>query len=105
MTYVQATQGGGGWPMSCFLTPDLKPFLGGTYFPPQDMYGRPGFKTVLRRIADVWQKKKEEIKSSSSDTMQQLVEMSAPEGGTLPLNERHLACLVYSRPVYTILGP
>ena len=39
---VQATSGGGGWPMSVFLTPDLQPFLGGTYFPPQDAYGRPG---------------------------------------------------------------
>ena len=43
MTYVQATTGGGGWPMSVWLTPDLKPFVGGTYFPPDDRYGRPGF--------------------------------------------------------------
>ena len=85
MTYVQATQGGGGWPMSCFLTPDLYPFLGGTYFPPQDMYGRPGFKTVLTRIADVWQKKKDDIKAQSSDTMQQLAEMTTPEGELLLL--------------------
>ena len=42
MTYVQATQGGGGWPMNVFLTPDLQPFIGGTYWPPQDAYGRPG---------------------------------------------------------------
>ena len=53
MTYVQATQGGGGWPMSVFLTPGLEPFFGGTYFPPSDAFGRPGFKTVLRRIAEV----------------------------------------------------
>jgi len=50
---VQATQGGGGWPMSVWLTPDLKPIVGGTYFPPEDRYfGRPGFKTVLRNIAE-----------------------------------------------------
>ena len=48
MTYVQATSGGGGWPMSVFLTPQLHPVLGGTYFPPEDMPGRPGFKTLLR---------------------------------------------------------
>lgn len=48
MTYVQATTGSGGWPMSVFLTPDLKPFFGGTYFPPEDRLGRPGFPTVLR---------------------------------------------------------
>ena len=47
----QATQGGGGWPMSVFLTPELKPFIGGTYFPPQDSFGRPGFATILQSIA------------------------------------------------------
>ena len=48
MTFVQATTGGGGWPMSVWLTPELKPFVGGTYFPPEDRYGQPGFKKVLR---------------------------------------------------------
>ena len=48
MTYVQALYGGGGWPLSVFLSPDLKPLMGGTYFPPEDKYGRPGFKTILR---------------------------------------------------------
>ena len=43
MTFVQATTGSGGWPMSVWLTPDLKPFFGGTYFPPENRYGRPGF--------------------------------------------------------------
>src|SRR5438876_5934646 len=47
MTFVQATTGGGGWPMSVWLTPDLKPFVGGTYFPPEDRYGQPACKTVL----------------------------------------------------------
>lgn len=50
---VQATQGGGGWPMSVWLTPDLRPIVGGTYFPPEDRYyGRPGFKTILNNIAE-----------------------------------------------------
>ncbi|KAJ0052423.1 hypothetical protein Pint_01038 [Pistacia integerrima] len=48
MTYVQALYGGGGWPLSVFLSPDLKPLMGGTYFPPEDKYGRPGFKTILK---------------------------------------------------------
>ena len=48
MTYVQALYGGGGWPLSVFLSTNLKPLMGGTYFPPDDKYGRPGFKTVLR---------------------------------------------------------
>lgn len=48
----QATSGGGGWPMSVWLTPDLKPIVGGTYFPPDDRYyGRPGFKSILLNIA------------------------------------------------------
>src|SRR4026209_2150034 len=61
MTFVQATTGNGGWPMSVFLTPDLKPFLGGTYFPPEDRYGRPGFPTVLQRIAEAWKGDRENI--------------------------------------------
>ena len=51
MTFIQATEGGGGWPMSVFLTPELKPFFGGTYFPPSDTFGRPGFATVLKSLS------------------------------------------------------
>ena len=52
MTFVQATTGQGGWPLSVFLTPDRKPFFGGTYFPPDARsVGRPGFLTVLRQLA------------------------------------------------------
>lgn len=62
MTFVQATSGGGGWPMSVWLTPDLKPIVGGTYFPPDDRYyGRPGFKSILKKIAEQWKEKRELI--------------------------------------------
>ena len=61
MTFVQATTGGGGWPMSVWLTPDLQPFVGGTYFPPEDRYGQPGFKKVLERIAAAWKQDHEKI--------------------------------------------
>ena len=61
MTFVQATTGGGGWPMSVWLTPDLKPFVGGTYFPPEDRYGQPGFKKVLERIAAAWKDNHDKI--------------------------------------------
>src|SRR4051812_47553218 len=54
MTFVQAMTGGGGWPMSVWLTPNLQPFVGGTYFPPEDRYGQPAFKKVLERIAATW---------------------------------------------------
>jgi uncharacterized protein YyaL (SSP411 family) len=72
MTYVQATTGGGGWPMSVWLTPDLKPFVGGTYFPPDDRYGRPGFATALRRIAEAWSKDHDRIVTSSENVLEQL---------------------------------
>ncbi len=61
MTFVQATTGGGGWPMSVWLTPDLKPFVGGTYFPPADRYGQPAFRSVLERIATAWKDNHEKI--------------------------------------------
>ena len=72
MTYVQATTGGGGWPMSVWLTPDLKPFVGGTYFPPQDRYGRPGFATALTRIAEAWNRDRARIVASSENVLEQL---------------------------------
>lgn len=50
--FHQATSGGGGWPMSVWLTPDLRPFIGGTYFPPRDSGRRPGLKTILMRILE-----------------------------------------------------
>lgn len=61
MTFVQATTGGGGWPMSIWLTPELKPFVGGTYFPPEDRWGQPGFTKVLERIATAWKQDHEKI--------------------------------------------
>lgn len=72
MTYVQATTGSGGWPMSVWLTPDLKPFLGGTYFPPTDRWGRPGFKTLLLRIAESWAQDRENIIAVSERATNQL---------------------------------
>ena len=55
MSAVQLMTGQGGWPMTMFLTPDAKPFFGGTYFPPTDMYGRPGFPNILQGVATAWQ--------------------------------------------------
>ena len=64
MSAVQAMTGSGGWPLSVFLTQDLKPFYGGTYFPPRDAHGRPGFPTVLGRIHEVWESEHEKIVES-----------------------------------------
>src|ERR1700730_4913327 len=74
MTFVQATTGGGGWPMSVWLTPDLKPFGGGTYFPPEDPYGQPGFKKVLERIATAWKQDHAKIAESGSKIVEALRE-------------------------------
>ena len=61
MTYVQAMTGSGGWPMSVWLTPELKPFFGGTYFPPEDRSGRPGFGSVLLALARGWTEQREQL--------------------------------------------
>jgi uncharacterized protein len=72
MAYVQAATGSGGWPMSVFLTPDLKPFFGGTYFAPDSRYGRPGFPLLLERIAEAWRKDHDRIIETSSEALGQL---------------------------------
>src|SRR5205807_10628146 len=65
MTAVQLLTQQGGWPMSMFLTPDLKPYYGGTYFPPDDRYGRPSFKRVLLARAEAWHTKSDEVLQSA----------------------------------------
>jgi uncharacterized protein len=67
MTFVQSTTGSGGWPMSVFLTPDLKPFFGGTYFPPDARHGRPSFLQLLEQIAGLWRERKDEIAASAEE--------------------------------------
>jgi uncharacterized protein len=84
MTFVQASTGSGGWPMSVFLTPELKPFFGGTYFPPDNRYGRPGFGAILQRIAEAWRNERSRIVQSSGDVIAQLTQYSgagAPSTG------------------------
>ncbi len=61
MAAVQAMTGSGGWPMSVFLTPDLRPFFGGTYFPPDERHGMPAFGSVLLAVADAWATRREEV--------------------------------------------
>ena len=61
MAAVQAMTGSGGWPMSVFLTPDLRPFFGGTYFPPEDRHGMPGFPRVLASVADAYRTRRDEV--------------------------------------------
>jgi uncharacterized protein YyaL (SSP411 family) len=79
MTFVQATTGGGGWPMSVWLTPELKPFVGGTYFPPENRYGQPGFSKVLERIAAAWEQDHEKIAEQGTKIIAALAQ--AESGG------------------------
>src|ERR1700730_2260103 len=72
MTSVQLMTGQGGWPMSVFLTPDLRPFTGGTYFPPDDRYGRPGFKRVLETVSEWWHGRRPDIHRAAADLTEQL---------------------------------
>ena len=72
MTFVQSTTGGGGWPMSVWLTPDLQPFFGGTYFPPENRWGHPGFASVLTQLAAAWKSQRGQIAESAVQILEQL---------------------------------
>ena len=74
MTFVQATTGSGGWPMSVILTPDLEPFFGGTYYPPEPRYGRPSFLQLLERIAGLWKERRADLVESANQVRAQLAE-------------------------------
>ena len=77
MTYVQSTTGHGGWPMSVWLTPGLKPFYGGTYFPPEDRHGRPGFVTLLNAISRHWREQREKILTGADEVVAALQRLAA----------------------------
>ncbi|MBL9135683.1 MAG: thioredoxin domain-containing protein [Verrucomicrobiales bacterium] len=88
MTYIQARTGSGGWPLNVFLTPDLKPFYGGTYWPPEGKFGRPGFREVLKHIAGLWRDRPDELKESADDMANRMRQFAAQESsakkGALP---------------------
>jgi uncharacterized protein len=76
MNAVQAMTGQGGWPMTVVMTHDGKPFFGGTYFPPDDRYGRPSFKRVLMSLADAWKNRRAEVEESANAMKQYLSKLS-----------------------------
>lgn len=80
MSAVQLMTGSGGWPLSVFLTPDGKPFYGGTYFPPNDMFGRPGFEGLLLAIADAWKNRRDELVDSAGKLGDFLASSAGPTG-------------------------
>jgi uncharacterized protein YyaL (SSP411 family) len=81
MTYVQAATGQGGWPMSVWLTPDLKPFYGGTYFPPEDRWGRPGLASILDALTRAWADEREKLVAEGERVTEALPQ---PAGGPNP---------------------
>ncbi len=87
--YMKATTsltGQGGWPLSVFLTPDLKPFYGGTYFPPEPRYGMPSFRQLLESIAKLWKEKRNEVEHDA-DEVNKLVKAAYTTEPSGPLNE------------------
>ena len=80
MAATQAMSGSGGWPMTVFLAPDGRPFFAGTYFPPHDAYGRPGFPTLLRRIATAWKGDREQLLQRAESLTVALQRGQAAEG-------------------------
>jgi uncharacterized protein YyaL (SSP411 family) len=88
MLFVQATTGSGGWPMSVFLTPDLKPFFGGTYFPPDQRYGRPGFPQLLVHIAETWKRERSRVDAASDNVAEQLRQMSSSAADSIDLDRQ-----------------
>jgi uncharacterized protein YyaL (SSP411 family) len=80
MTAMQALGQGGGWPLNVFLTPDLEPFWGGTYFPPTTAMGRPGLLQILPRLAEVWREQRAEVAGTGGQVMSYLRTLSGPRG-------------------------
>ncbi|MBV6395759.1 MAG: hypothetical protein HFACDABA_01341 [Anaerolineales bacterium] len=79
MAAVVALTGSGGWPMSVFLTPDLRPFYGGTYFPPAPRYNMPSFRDVLTSLADAWTNQRDEIERVGAQLKERLMRQSATQ--------------------------
>ncbi|HMU62917.1 MAG TPA: thioredoxin domain-containing protein, partial [Gemmatimonadales bacterium] len=88
--YMAATMamnhGQGGWPMTVFLTPDQRPFFAGTYFPPEDRHGRPGFPAILRRIAELWRDNRTALERVGEELTTHLRQAGDSRPGTVDLD-------------------
>ena len=92
MNAVQVLTGRGGWPMTVFLTPDGKPFYGGTYFPPEDRHGMPGFPRLLLAVAEAYRDKSDQVEHTVAQLMERLEQLESPRaGGALPSADDVLA--------------
>ena len=90
MSFVQMTTGRGGWPMNVFITPDKRPFYGGTYFPPAPRYGMPSWRQILKGIADTYRNKREDLIESADRIVGELKKMSVVEAATGTLSTEML---------------
>jgi len=79
MSFVQMTTGRGGWPMNVFITPDKRPFFGGTYFPPTQRYNMPSWPQVLMSLAEAWDTKRDELLHSANEIVGELRRMTLTE--------------------------
>jgi uncharacterized protein YyaL (SSP411 family) len=91
MNAVQMLTGKGGWPMTVFLTPEGKPFYGGTYFPPEDRYGVPGFPKILAGVANAYREKPLDVERSVSQILANLERMSVAEESQRPFAREIIA--------------
>ncbi|MBT6157960.1 MAG: thioredoxin domain-containing protein [Planctomycetaceae bacterium] len=80
MNAVMALTGRGGWPMSVFLTPDLKPFYGGTYWPPTSRMGMPGFGDILQKVNEAWSNSRDHVFQSADELTEHVIAMGVPQG-------------------------
>ncbi|MEO6694404.1 MAG: thioredoxin domain-containing protein [Ignavibacteria bacterium] len=87
MTALQSMTGSGGWPMSMFLTPDLKPFYGATYIPPKAKYGRAGFEDVITQIHEIWTGKENDVRDSGDKIVSRLQELVESKRNHDSINE------------------
>src|SRR3990167_7361103 len=90
MQAVQSMTGRGGWPMTVFLTPDGVPFYGGTYFPPEDRHGMPGFPRLLRAIAETYRNRRGEVLETGRKLVELLRQEERVRAGTDLLTEEVL---------------
>jgi uncharacterized protein YyaL (SSP411 family) len=106
MTAVQALTRHGGWPLNCFLTPELKPFYGGTYFPPENKYGQASFIQVLRQIATLWEQRRDRVLSTAADFHRQLESYTSHQASTLTLSRALLenAATLFQREYDPVFG-